>query len=886
MAIYRGVGGAGNATDDATIAEVSQLASQAANSATSAANSATQAASSASGASTSATNAANSASAAATSATQAASSATNAASSVALAAAEADDAEDSALAAAASASSASSSASNALSSANSAASARDAAEIYRDAAELAQDGAELAYANTLAIYGDTTDVAAAVASASSSASAASSSASAAASSASAASTSATNAANSATAALASQNAAASSASAASATASNITALFNDLDAVNTAVELSEGYKNDAGVSAVNAAASASSASTSATNAANSATQAAASAASASQIVLGVASGLPSIAPTLNLDFANTEILDPRITFTRASTATFYDGRTVAKAEENLLLRSQEFETGSWTKNNVTVTANNAVAPDGTSTADTMTASAGANPHTITSAAISCPVGFAGSVYAKAGTASIIQLFVAGTATPYANFDLTNGTAHGFGSGTTATIVNVGNGWYRCLLVSTLTAASGFQIGIVTSTSAARAETWTAAGTETVLLWGAQAENRLFVTAYTPTTTQPITNYVPVLQTAAAGVARFEHNPVTSESLGLEIEEQRANLLVRSEEFDNAAWTKSNSSIVSNTIVAPDGTLTGDKLVEDTTNSQHFVRQSPSASNVAHTFSVYLKAGERTSSRVSISDLSTGQIDVIANLSTGTLGTVSSSGSWSAASATIASVGNGWYRVTLTGTKGGGSFAAGTVLLISGTSTLSYTGDGFSGIYIWGAQLEAGAFATSYIPTVASQVTRSADAASMTGTNFSSWYRAGEGTLYAESSETKATAVSIASISDTVSAVNNALELGKASLTTTRFRVFANNTAQASLQFAGLSSGSIGKVCAAYKVDDISFTQNSATPLTDTSALIPVVTQLVIGGRQGGDAVLNGTIKKIAYYPLRLTNAQLQALTDN
>ena len=97
--------------------------------------------------------------------------------------------------------------------------------------------------------------------------------------------------------------------------------------------------------------------------------------------MAIQSLYPSIAPSLNLDFANTKALDPRISFSRTSEARFYDGRTVAKAEENLLLRSQEFDNESWAKTDTTVTTNGANAPDGTATAEVLTA-IGANATTL------------------------------------------------------------------------------------------------------------------------------------------------------------------------------------------------------------------------------------------------------------------------------------------------------------------------------------------------------------------------------------------------------------------------------------------------------------------------------------------------------------------------
>jgi hypothetical protein len=866
MSIYRGVGGSGNATDDATIAEVSQLASQAATSAANAANSATSAASSASGASSSATSAANSASAAASSASNAASSASSAAGSVSLAASEADDAEASALAAAASASAASSSASSALSSANTAASARDAAEVYKDAAEAAETGAETAYANTLAIYGDTTDVAAAVAAASSSASAASSSASAAAGSASAASTSATNAANSAVAALDSQNAAAGSASAASATASNITALFNDLDAVNTAVELSEGYKNDAGASAVAAALSEDNAAISETNAANSATQAAASAASASAIVLGVSSGLPSIAPTLNLDFANTETLDPRITFTRASTATVYDGKTVAKAEENLLLRSQEFNETAWVKTDTTVSTNNAVAPDGSTTAETLTASA-ANGTTLQ------------TVTAVAGdyTFSVWLRRVTGTG----NIDI---SAHSGGTWATQSITS---SWVRYTVTQTLTAGSQTPgIRIVASGDA-------------IEVWGAQLEQRSSVTAYTPTTTQPITNYIPVLQTAAAGVARFDHNPVTGESLGLLIEEQRTNLLLRSEDF-STTWTNTNSIEQTDVVISPSGTQTADLLQADaaTTNSAREFSQNVNGTvSVAHTFSVYAKARNSNFLALTLRNQAAAANACSAefNLSTGTISrAATNNGNATGATASITNVGNGWYRCTVSGVAdtSGTQF---TLILNGRTTTNSVIVAANTELcYLWGAQLEAGAFATSYIPTVASQVTRSADAASMTGTNFSSWYRQDEGSFFAEwVAGARTTFINPFSAGSTVTN-GGLINIRRGSTGNVGANVTDGTVIQANMAIiTGASvAGTTYKGSLSYKVNDFAGVANGGTVLTDTSGTVPsTIGTLVIGNGWNNSSAtpssneyLSGHIRKIAYYPIRCTNSQLQALT--
>jgi hypothetical protein len=408
---------------------------------------------------------------------------------------------------------------------------------------------------------------------------------------------------------------------------------------------------------------------------------------------------PNIAPSLNLSFALTKALDPRITFTRASTATYY-GTQTAKAEENLLLRSQEFDNAAWQKAGSAVIANSETAPDGTTTADTIVANGASTSHYVFQSFTAASVQRVLSVFAKAGTNNFVQIWGSADVNAFANFDLSGGTVGTVGSAFTASIINVGNGWYRCIAVTSSAIAVGIGIGVVTDASADRNETNSL--NTTVHLWGAQLEQRSAPTAYQVTTTQPITNYIPVLQTAAAGVARFDHNPTTFESLGLLIEEQRTNLLLRSEEFDNASWNKVRSSITANTIVAPDGTLTGDKLVEDTTASNtHSVNQFVTVSNATvYTFSFYAKAAERSLIRVFSSSMGT---DVWFDLAAGTVA-IQTTGT-----GTIASVGNGWYRCTVTGTS---TTTTGVpqILLASGLNHI-YTGDGYSGVYIWGAQLE-------------------------------------------------------------------------------------------------------------------------------------------------------------------------------
>lgn len=180
---------------------------------------------------------------------------------------------------------------------------------------------------------------------------------------------------------------------------------------------------------------------------------------------------------------------------------------------------------------------------------------------------------------------------------------------------------------------------------------------------------------------------------------------------------------RVNGLLNSEDFTAASWTKTGSTISANAVSAPNGTLTADKIVETAANNHHQVSQinSSAVAGATYVYSVDVLAGERTSVAIILSDNSTGDGRVIADLSVGTLGAASVSGNWSNPVASISASGGGWYRVKLTLTKsaGGNSSAVGIVALYNGAT--SYLGDGTSGIYVWGADLRTADDAAKPIP---------------------------------------------------------------------------------------------------------------------------------------------------------------------
>lgn len=555
---------------------------------------------------------------------------------------------------------------------------------------------------------------------------------------------------------------------------------------------------------------------------------------------------PSIRPSLNLDFANTKTLDPRITFNRSSTATYYDGKTVAKAEENLFLWSQEFGNSAWVKGATSVSANVATAPDGTTTADKIVEHSTSAVH-----AINQTVGNPGSVhtvslYVKSGGRNFALI---GNTTYAVSVDLTTGVVSvATGSIISAGSQDAGNGWWRVYFTVPSAPQQWF---IYTSTDGVFANrNYLGDGTSGILVWGAQLEQRPTVAAYSPTTNQPITNYIPVLQTAAANVARFDHNPVTGESLGLLIEEQRTNLLTYSEQFNNAVWVKPDVTVTANSVISPDGTLSGDLVKTTAVNSPSpsRVTSAVTSAGVTYTYSVWLRADTTQSKIIQIPSA-----DYAIYLATKNIVVTTE-----------------WQRfeISFTGQAGAIWHRSASV------------GETF---YIWGAQLEAGAFPTSYIKTEASQVTRSADSAVMTGTNFSSWYRADEGTLFASATRgwPSNPIQNRLFVLDDVSTANRVQirVLGDGFITGT---VASSSTTQADL-LSG--SARLFSAALAYKYNDFALVSNGGNAASDASGVVPNgIARALIGGLSV-DGPFSGHIRKIAYYPRRLTNTQLQALTS-
>jgi hypothetical protein len=342
-----------------------------------------------------------------------------------------------------------------------------------------------------------------------------------------------------------------------------------------------------------------------------------------------------------------------------------------------------------------------------------------------------------------------------------------------------------------------------------------------------------------------------------LQTAAVDVPRFDHNPTTGESLGLLVEEARTNLLVRSEEFNDASWNSISGArtVTANSIAAPDGSTTADTITADGTSNAHFVSQAVTLSAVSYSFSVFAKAGTETVLAIRAFSAFGGAF-VIFNLSTGVVSSFGSGGS-----GTITPYLNGWYRCTMVFTPLAASSSIG-IYLRDITANIASTN-----LYLWGAQLEAGAFPTSYIPTTTAAATRSADVASITtvGSNIRS--------LFAQFRSPASGTRPVASLDDNTA--NERIEI-LTSGTDPKLLVTYGGSAVADLNGGTVTANVTAKAAAVFDTNSYAFSVNGGASQLDSSGTLPTVNRIRIGSNQAG-VYLNSTIARATGWDVALPN---------
>jgi hypothetical protein len=346
--------------------------------------------------------------------------------------------------------------------------------------------------------------------------------------------------------------------------------------------------------------------------------------------------------------------------------------------------------------------------------------------------------------------------------------------------------------------------------------------------------------------------------------------RFDYDPVTLACKGLLIEQSRANAYIYSQDFNDASWTKSAATIGNNVAISPDGTQNADKLIETATTATHYMyRTMTPVSATAYTFSVYAKAAGRTIFRLNAGGgfATTGTFDLSAVTATLNAGT----------SATITPAGNGWYRCIVSGVSS--SATAGQCQTILNTGT--YAGDGTSGIFFWGAQMEVGASATSYIPTTATTLTRNADVATITGTSFSEWWKIGKGSALVRARPSTVSGTRPWVQFDDATA-NNIIAL-RGNTTNPELYIRASGSDQAQIDAGTIADNTRYRLAGAWANNNCAASINSGVAVRDGVATIPVVTQARLGS--DGTNYLNGYLEAIEYYDTRMLNASLQVVSS-
>jgi hypothetical protein len=362
----------------------------------------------------------------------------------------------------------------------------------------------------------------------------------------------------------------------------------------------------------------------------------------------------------------------------------------------------------------------------------------------------------------------------------------------------------------------------------------------------------------------------------LIKTAASGAARFDHNPATGESLGLLVEEARTNRLLYSTDFANAVWNASYGTLTSNALLAPDQTLTAALFQADGAGTGFLVSGlyqtfSGIAAGTALCLSVYVKNNNAATVRIGL-----GLLNNQFQATTYTFATNTFSGS-AGTTGTAQSLGSGWIRIILSISS-----------TLYSTTRISILPDSTNSVYLWGAQLETGSFPTSYIPTTTATVTRAADVASMTGTNFSSWYNQNAGTIFVESRPMQlASNANIVKLRETSVLYNNIMAF-IATSGSNQYYVSAlglNVTSFSSI--ASYSISQFNKAAGGYSLNSFNAAINGTIGVADTSGNTPInIDGLGFGAAlsQPGEGNSSLIVRRLAYYPVRLPNAQLQELT--
>lgn len=339
----------------------------------------------------------------------------------------------------------------------------------------------------------------------------------------------------------------------------------------------------------------------------------------------------------------------------------------------------------------------------------------------------------------------------------------------------------------------------------------------------------------------------------LLNVVTTDVARLTHNPATLARLGYLNEPQSTNLCLWSEDLNNGVWTKGNASVNPDVVVAPDGATTADVIVENTAVSAfHYIAQAftKAAASTTYILSgfcsstnrdlvIYLQSGGSNGGNVRVRP-STGVI----------VGAAARFGfGWSAPSATFTDLGGGECYFTLKLTSDALTTLAVQFALYN--AAFSYTGDGTSGVAVWGVQLVAASIPSSYAPTAGASATRAADDAQVTGATFSSAWSAASGAIAVRGIVPTVSAASTLFQCDDGTA-NNRISLQVNASGKAIFEVVTGGVTQCSIDAGSVTANTAFTLACRYGLNDFAASLNGAGEVTDVVGTVPTVDRARLG----------------------------------
>ena len=542
---------------------------------------------------------------------------------------------------------------------------------------------------------------------------------------------------------------------------------------------------------------------------------------------------------------------------------------IEKGRENLILQSNNFSSASWSAAPYVTSTGGQEGYDGTNDAWELEVAISGNYCSLTQASNTSGL-ITNSIYAKAGNSNFLGITDSGgTGGSNCIFDLTNGSIsyQNGGNFIETSSESIGNGWYR-LKVTHIGTSPNYALWFVANAGNSTGGT---AG-DSVFIQDAQQENSLVATDYIETGAS----------TAQAGI--LEDLPRLDYSGGascpsLLLEPQRTNKITNSEYINTTTFNQNNLiSISNNYATSPEGLQNAAKIIPTAVSGYHQIRTDLATPNGYDIISCFVKASGYN--YVQLASWADPENYVNFDLTDGSIGSVGANGP---SIKDIEDYGNGWYRIHANvQASGGGLIGIGIVTSASAGWAQSFTGNGTDGLLIWGAQLEAGSYPTSYIPTYGSAVTRSVDDCSATG--ISSVIGQTQGVIFMDfiwsnSSPTGGDYALMVYGADTADFVSL-----NANGNTNQMLVYAGGSAVAAIGGGNFVIGQRYKIALVYRENYFAYYINGVLKGTDTSGAVPNNLQSVRTRTPFGLKTSSQKTQQLVFFPTALTDSECIALT--